>query len=181
MHTNSRSALAVTGEQSDGVIRQTQRTPQPPSQIKNIDLHDSPSGTKRYLTLMRRQIDRTSASMESLASRTNVASLRTGSATRPASHLNRGRAAPVAVRAQGANDDGNEANKTSSAVAGAWQKKTETPNPDPGPRPRAGRIATGDGARRSSPRRPAAPRTHPASSRASRPRFSPTPAPNRFG
>ena len=91
--------------------------------------------------------------MESLASRTNVASLRTGSATRPASHLNRGRAAPVAVRAQGANDDGNEANKTSSAVAGAWQKKTETPNPDPGPRPRAGRIATGDGAILAAPSR----------------------------
>ena len=35
--------------------------------------------------------------MESLASRTNVASLRAGSAARPASHLNRGRAAPVAV------------------------------------------------------------------------------------
>ena len=70
--------------------------------------------------------------MESLASRTNVASLRTGSATRPASHLNRGRAAPVAVRAQGANDDGNGADKTSSAVAGAWQKKNRNPEPRPG-------------------------------------------------
>ena len=80
--------------------------------------------------------------MESLASRTNVASLRAGSATRPASHLNRARAAPVAVRAQGANDDGNEANKTSSAVAGACaKKKTETPNPDPG-------AATSRGTRR---------------------------------
>lgn len=80
--------------------------------------------------------------MESLASRTNVASLRAGSATRPASHLNRGRAAPVAVRAQGANDDGNGADKTSSAVAGACaKKKTETPNPDPG-------AATSRGTRR---------------------------------
>ena len=65
--------------------------------------------------------------MESLASRTNVASLRAGSATRPASHLNRGRAAPVAVRAQGANDDGNGADKTSSAVAGACAKKKQKP------------------------------------------------------
>lgn len=71
--------------------------------------------------------------MESLASRTNVASLRAGSATRPASHLNRGRATPVAVRAQGANDDGNGANKTSSAVAGACaKKKNRNPEPRPG-------------------------------------------------
>mgnify|MGYP003970902683 CR=1 FL=1 len=67
--------------------------------------------------------------MESLASRTNVASLRAGSAARPASHLNRGRAAPVAVRASGADDDGN--NKTSSAVAGACpspeSQKPQTP------------------------------------------------------
>ena len=177
--------VAVTGEQSEASSANPARAPQPPSQIKNIDLHDSPRGTKRYLTRMRRPIHRTSRDrMESLASRTNVASLRAGSATRPGFLAPQPRARrPVErPRAPGANDDGNEANKTSTRRGRCVAKKTETPNPDPGAATSRGTHRDGSGARRSAAAPvPRAPRSHPASSRAARAALFSRPAPNRFG
>jgi len=119
--------------------------------------------------------------MESLASRTNVASLRAGSTARPASHLNRGRAAPVAVRASGADDDGN--NKTSSAVAGACPSPERAKNRKPRSdgAPRSMRLRHRDRAARTPSRRPSATDLHPAHSFRAQLCLGPTRAPDAIG